>query len=194
MPLPPYLRLELGRQLELTVAECLGWVGAVPAFMRGLSRQLEALKAEEEKAQMAGYRSHARQLHFHRWSERHEKEKRERLREEVSAKSAAEGRADGSEPAPAPEYSPFADPCEDAVAREEDAAPAWPEMMEEKPAGVPAGAWEGLFELVAIKLGLLLGAQQALPWVQDICEPRRWQRLLASRPAQDVGYPAVSLD
>lgn len=46
-----------------------------------------------------------------------------------------------------------------------------------RPSDIPSGEWQGLFEYVVWKLALLIGAEQMLPFVRDLCSPARFAQL-----------------
>ena len=65
---------------------------------------------------------------------------------------------------------------DDAGVRNGD-APTWCALDTERPAGIDRTAWAGLFEYVMCKMFLLLGAPGVLPFVRDLCDPLRFERL-----------------
>ena len=46
-----------------------------------------------------------------------------------------------------------------------------------RPRDVDEREWEGLFEYVVLKSSLLLGPQNVLPFVKEMCDERRWKGL-----------------
>ena len=59
----------------------------------------------------------------------------------------------------------------------------WPALEQHRPAGIVRSEWEGLFEYVIFKGSLLLGPHLLLPFVVDLCDATRFERLLPRREA-----------
>ena len=55
------------------------------------------------------------------------------------------------------------------------AGEVWPELHAGRPEGVARSQWEGLFEFVAWKSTLLVGAERALTLLEDLCDAARFE-------------------
>ena len=119
LPLPPSVRLELARQLEVVICDALDEPLHVLPFLRGLRAALTALSSGSGGGSVGG------------------------------------------------------DSPEDATG-----AVAWPALEAERPHTVKVRDWEGLFEYVVFKGSMLLGAHQLLPFVVDLLDTGRFERLL----------------
>ena len=64
-------------------------------------------------------------------------------------------------------------------AEDSTGASPWPALEAERPHTVKVRDWEGLFEYVVFKGSMLLGAHQLLPFVVDLLDTGRFERLLA---------------
>ena len=80
----------------------------------------------------------------------------------------------------------------DAIIRGESCAGGghvqWSRLNTLRPADIDGLTWSGLFEFVVWKLSLLLEARQVAPFVEDMCDPARFDHLefanVAGRGAQ----------
>jgi hypoxia-inducible factor 1-alpha inhibitor (HIF hydroxylase) len=59
--------------------------------------------------------------------------------------------------------------------------PWWPELDARRPSGVRAADWAGLMEYVLWRLLMLLEPQHVRPFLADLCDPARFERLALSR-------------
>ena len=166
LPIRPGLRFELARHLELTVARALGDdPRCVPHFMRAALAQLEltGTPADGSRPPIDEPTQESKQISpglYSKWFVAMGGDP-EDIPEPPEPRDAGEPKAE-----PEPEPPIYA------------AGMAWPELEKRRPQGVDVRAWEGLFELMLWKLSLLLGAHQALPFMRDMCEPSRFERLL----------------
>ena len=170
LPIQPSLRFELARQLEVVVADCLGSMGHIETFFAALRGEMQISGFSLLPQPNADGATEMLSPPVNEWRANFGEAPwvpPPLTEEELAAQEEARKKAEEEQAA-----------LEEQAARAAEAAaaaPPWMVFESMRPRDVDEREWEGLFEYVVLKSSLLLGPQNVLPFVKEMCDERRWK-------------------